>query len=136
MRITIKRDKNIPTAQVEALYQDAGWHAYTKDMPTLMKAIENSLDVVTAWNGDELCGLVRTVGDDFTVLYIQDILVLKTYRNQGIASQLLQQILHDYPDVRQKVLLTEDDPGVRHFYEKNGFRSCDKGNLVAFATFN
>ncbi|AOM84478.1 GNAT family N-acetyltransferase [Salisediminibacterium beveridgei] len=136
MPITIKRDKTIPAAQVEALYLDAGWHAYTNDMSVLMQAIENSLDVVAAWDGDELVGLIRTVGDDFTVLYIQDILVLKAYRNQGIASRLLQQILHDYPDVRQKVLLTEDDPGVRHFYEKNGFQSCDKGNLVAFATFD
>ncbi|MDF9841573.1 MULTISPECIES: hypothetical protein [unclassified Paenibacillus] len=28
---------------------------------------------------------------------------------------------------------TDDAPDVRGFYEKNGFVSCDKGTLVAFA---
>jgi GNAT superfamily N-acetyltransferase len=60
-------------------------------------------------------------------------LVLNAYQNQGIATQLMQQILKKYKKVRQKVLLTEEAPDVRHFYEKNGFLSCDKGSLVAFA---
>ena len=34
--------------------------------------------------------------------------------------------------VRQKTLLTEDASDVRHFYEKFGFTSCDKGSSVAF----
>lgn len=46
---------------------------------------------------------------------------------------LMTQVLEKYRDVRQKVLLTEEAPDVRHFYEKHGFRSCDNGDLVAFA---
>lgn len=59
--------------------------------------------------------------------------MLNPYQNQGIATQLVQLILNKYKNVRQKVLLTEEAPDVRHFYEKNGFQSCDKGSLVAFA---
>ena len=44
----------------------------------------------------------------------------------------MTKILDNYPEVRQKVLLTEDTPDVRHFYEKFGFTSCDKGGAVAF----
>ena len=32
--------------------------------------------------------------------------------------------------------LTEEASDVRYFYEKNGFESCDKGLLVAFAKMN
>lgn len=122
--------------QVEKLYNDAEWFAYTKDLEVLQRALKHSLEVISAWNGDELVGLIRAVGDGLTILYIQDVLVLGSYQNQGIATQLMQQMLDQYKHVRQKVLLTEDAPDVRHFYEKNEFQSCDQGTLVAFAKFN
>jgi len=62
--------------------------------------------------------------------------VLNAYQNQGIATQLMQQILKKYKTIRQKLLLTEEAPNIRHFYENNGFQSCDKGALVAFAKLN
>ena len=62
--------------------------------------------------------------------------MLNAYQNKGIATQLMQRVLKKYKNVRQKVLLTEEAPDVRHFYEKNGFESCDKGSLVAFAKLN
>lgn len=136
MTITIKKTKHIQRDLLEKLYNDAGWSAYTQDLPLLQRAIEQSLEVLTAWDGELLVGLVRVVGDGLTILYIQDILVLNAYHNQGIATQLMQAILNQFQDVRQKVLLTEEAPDVRHFYEKNGFQSCDQGDSVAFAKFN
>lgn len=99
----------------------------------LYQAISNSLDIISAWNGEELIGIIRTVGDGLTIIYIQDLLVLNEYQNQGVGTQLMQQVLNKYKRVRQKVLITEEASDVRHFYEKNGFLSCDNGNLVAFA---
>ena len=135
MNITYKHIKTINREQLEQLYRDVGWTAYTKDLDLLQQALQRSLDVLSAWDGDRLVGLIRTVGDGLTILYIQDILVLNAYQNKGIATQLLQMILQKYEAVRQKVLLTEEAPDVRHFYEKNGFKSCDKGSLVAFGQF-
>ena len=131
-----KNNKNIAVKQLERLYNDVEWYAYTQDLPTLKLAIEQSLEVITVWDDEELVGLIRVVGDGLTIIYIQDILVLNSYQNQGIATQLMEQVLKKYKNVRQKVLMTEDAPDVRHFYEKNGFQSCDKGSLVAFAKMN
>ncbi|WP_077617543.1 GNAT family N-acetyltransferase [Bacillus sinesaloumensis] len=133
MEIKYSTSKNINIQQLEKLYTDVEWYAYTQDLDVLKQAIEQSLEVITAWNGDELVGLIRIVGDGITIIYIQDILVLHAYQNQGIATQLMQRVLEKYNNVRQKVLLTEEAPDVRHFYEKNGFESCDQGSLVAFA---
>ncbi|WP_404430706.1 GNAT family N-acetyltransferase [Sutcliffiella horikoshii] len=135
MEIKFSRDKDIKLEQLEILYNDVEWYAYTKELNVLQQAVYQSLEVISAWNDDELVGLIRIVGDGLTIIYIQDILVLNTYQNQGIATQLMQQVLEKYTHVRQKVLLTEEAPDVRHFYEKNGFESCDKGTLVAFAKF-
>jgi GNAT superfamily N-acetyltransferase len=136
MAIKFKSSKNINREQLERLYNDVEWYAYTQDLEVLQQAIEQSLEVISAWEGEELVGLIRIIGDGLTIIYIQDILVLNAYQNQGIATQLMQQVLKKYKNVRQKVLLTEEAPDVRHFYEKNGFQSCDNGSLVAFAKFN
>lgn len=136
MEIKFSRDKEYKLGQLEKLYNDVEWYAYTNDLDVLQQAISRSLEVISAWNGDELVALIRVVGDGLTIIYIQDILVLNAYQNQGIATQLMQQILEKYKHVRQKVLLTEEAPDVRRFYEKNGFESCDKGSLVAFARFD
>ena len=136
MKINFESSKNIKREQLERLYNDVGWYAYTQDLEVLQHAIEQSLEVICAWKDEELVGLIRIVGDGLTIIYIQDILVLNAYQNQGIATQLMEQVLKKYKNVRQKVLLTEEAPDVRHFYEKNGFQSCDKGSLVAFAKLN
>jgi GNAT superfamily N-acetyltransferase len=136
MEVKFRIDKDINIGQLEKLYNDVEWYAYTKDLEVLQQAIFQSLEVISAWNGNELVGLIRVIGDGLTIIYIQDILVLNTYQNKGIATQLVQEILEKYKHVRQKVLLTDEAPDVRHFYEKNGFESCDKGTLVAFAKFH
>lgn len=135
MNTTFLNIKQIDMRKVEKLYNDAGWSAYTENLEVLEAALSSSLDVITAWDKEELIGLIRTVGDGHTILYIQDILVMSAYRDKGIGSMLLQEVLEKYRHVRQKVLLTEEAKNVRHFYEKNGFESCDRGTLVAFARF-
>ena len=107
MTINFSRSKDIEIKQLEELYNDVGWSAYTQDLEVLKQAILQSLDVITVWNDDKLVGLIRAIGDGLTIVYIQDILVLNAYQNKGIASELLQRILNKYKNVRQKVLLIE-----------------------------
>lgn len=131
--IRISHSKNIPIPHIELLYNDAGWTSYTRNVVSLQKAIENSKDVITAWGNDTLIGLIRTIGDGETILYIQDILVLNAHKRKGIGKQLISQVLQINENCRQFVLLTEDSNETRGFYEALGFESCDKGNVVAFA---
>ncbi|WP_035664940.1 GNAT family N-acetyltransferase [Halalkalibacter akibai] len=136
MTIIYQQNKECSEVDLKRLYDSVNWTAYTKDMPRLLKAINQSLTVITAWNDNELVGLIRVVGDGQTIIYIQDILVIDNYQRQGVGSELLKMVLLTYDDVRQKILLTNDAPDVRRFYEKHGFASCDKGELVSFAKFN
>jgi ribosomal protein S18 acetylase RimI-like enzyme len=131
--IKISHSKNISTPQLEALYNDAGWSSYTRNLVSLQKSIQNSQDVITAWDKEQLLGLIRTIGDTETILYIQDILVLSAYKRQGIGRRLIEEVLALNQNCRQIVLLTEDSDETRGFYEALGFESCDKGSAVAFA---
>lgn len=129
--INYKKNAQIDIRELENLYSSVGWTAYTNDLDTLEKAINNSLVVITAWRNDKLVGLIRAIGDGYTILYIQDILVRPDFQNKNIGTNLMTRILNEFNDVRQKILLTEDAPNVRHFYEKFGFISCDKGSALS-----
>jgi hypothetical protein len=44
--LRISHSKNIPIPQLEALYNDAGWSSYTRNLVSLQKSIQNSQDVI------------------------------------------------------------------------------------------
>jgi ribosomal protein S18 acetylase RimI-like enzyme len=71
------------------LYNSVGWSSYTAQPAILNQAIINSLDVITAWQNQRLIGLIRTVGDGQTILYIQDLLVAPGFQQQGIGTKLM-----------------------------------------------
>lgn len=122
--------------QVLNLYNDAGWTSYTNNPKQLMQAIEQSAYVLACYQGETLVGLLRAVSDQTTIIYIQDILVLKAFKRKGIGRQLMQQTIETYSHVRQLVLLTDESAETKGFYNALGLQSCDDGKLVAFAKFN
>lgn len=91
--------------------------------------------VLSLWENEKLIGLIRTVGDGISIIYIQDILILKPFQNKGLGSQLLTTTLNKYQNVMQVVLLTDNTDKTRHFYEKYGLFSNDKYHTVAFMLF-
>ncbi|WLV77117.1 GNAT family N-acetyltransferase [Lacticaseibacillus parahuelsenbergensis] len=125
-------NRKLDDEAVLALYQAVGWVMYTRDPVKLKRALAQSLKVLGAFDGDRLVGLIRAVGDGETILFIQDLLVLPNYQRQGIGRQLVKALVDHYPEVRQRVLLTDDQPDTRAFYEKIGFVSSDHFGVVAF----
>ena len=124
--------RQLKQADVLALYQAVGWSMYTRDPKKLERAIAQSLSVLGAYDGDRLVGLIRAVGDGETILFIQDLLVLPSYQRQGIGRQLVDALVDQFPQVRQRVLLTDDQPQTRAFYENIGFVQGSKVGVIAF----
>lgn len=124
--------RQLNQADVLALYQAVGWSMYTRDPKKLERAIAQSLSVLGAYDGDQLVGLIRAVGDGETILFIQDLLVLPSYQRQGIGRQLVDALVDQFPQVRQRVLLTDDQPQTRAFYENIGFVESSKVGVIAF----
>lgn len=103
------------------LYGSVGWTAYTRQPEILVQAVRGSLRVVTARSRGKLVGLARIVGDGATIAYLQDVLVDPSYRRRGLGRRLVQAALRGSGEVRQQVLLTDDEPGQRAFYQALGF---------------
>ena len=113
---------------VIALYHDAGWSNYTSRPAMLATALRRSLTLLVASDMGEIVGMIRAVGDGVSILYIQDIIVRQNHRRRGIGTRLLQAMDALYPNVYQKVLLTDDQPASRAFYESCGFAGCGTRN--------
>lgn len=114
------------------LYLENKWYAYTKNKETLLRGIANSLDVIGAYDDGLLVGLIRTVGDSETIVYIQDILILPNYHRMGIGTTLMQMIIDKYPHVRQVLLMTDQTVEQQSFYKSLGFETYDEVKGVGF----
>lgn len=119
-------------AEILPLYSSVGWTAYT-DRPDLLRSgFENSLFTLGAYDGERLVGLIRTVGDGHTIVYIQDLLVSPEYRRRGIGGMLITEIMNKYAGVRQIILATDDTEETCGFYKSVGLTPFDELGLRAF----
>ena len=72
------------------------------------------------------------ISDNPTIVYVQDILVMKSHKRMGIGSNLLELTINKFKDIRQKILITEDKEEAINFYESNGFLKTSKKNIISF----
>lgn len=132
MNINIKEYKTFEHEEILNLYNDVGWCSYTSKPKMLEHAFEHSLKILGAYDGEKLVGIIRAVGDGYSILFIQDILVLTVYQHYGIGKKLLQAMLDLYPDVYQTELATDRTEKTISFYKSCGFTPFDEFGCTGF----
>ena len=105
--ITIRKQEIVKLEDVLHLYQAVGWTNYTNQPQMLEQALSHSLVIYLALDGDAVVGLIRLVGDGFSSVFVQDLIVLPSYQRQGIGRSLMKEALEDYKDAYQVQLVTE-----------------------------
>ena len=118
--------------EIESLYASVGWTAYTEDMSALERGYCGSLLVLAAYEGKELLGIIRAVGDWATFVLIHDILVYPERQRQGVGTALMKAVLDRYSGVRQLQLLTDDTPKTAAFYRSLGFAELSEMGCLGF----
>ena len=121
--IKITKETSVSIDDVLHLYQAVGWTNYTNQPQMLEQALSHSLATYLARDGEEIVGLVRLVGDGFSSVFVQDLIVLPSYQRQGIGSNLMKEALADYKDAYQIQLVTEQTEKTLGFYRSLGFET-------------
>ena len=121
--INITKERSVSIDDVLHLYQAVGWTNYTNQPQMLEQALSHSLATYLARDGEEIVGLVRLVGDGFSSVFVQDLIVLPSYQHQGIGSDLMKEALADYKDAYQIQLATEQTEKTLVFYRSLGFET-------------
>ena len=122
----IREYRNYNEKEILDLYTAVGWTAYTENPEALRRGYENSLLVLGAYEDDNLLGIIRSVGDGATVVFIQDILVFPEHQRKGVGSALLQAVLDRYAGVRQIELVTDNTEKTVAFYQSMGFHDLSE----------
>ena len=131
--IGYKKNDTISFEEIFPLYEAVGWTNYTSNPTMLKNALEHSLFLISARDEEgNLIGFLRAVGDGFSIVYIQDIIVLPEYQRQGIGTQLLRQTLEYFKEVYQMILTTDSELKTLAFYEANGFTALSKYGCTSF----
>ncbi len=130
--LDIKEYKNYKDDEILSLYTAVGWTAYTENPAALKAGYENSLLILAAYEGDELQGIIRVVGDGQTIVFIQDILVFPDKQRKGIGTVLIKEILERYKNVRQIELATDNTPKTVEFYKSMGFHEMSEYGCCGF----
>ena len=131
--IGYKKNDTISFEEIFPLYEAVGWTNYTSNPTMLKNALEHSLFLISARDEEgNLIGFLRAVGDGFSIVYIQDIIVLPEYQRQGIGTQLLRQTLEYFKEVYQMILTTDRELKTLAFYASNGFTALSKVGCTSF----
>ena len=120
--MVIKPYTQYSEAEILPLYKAVGWSNYYEHPEMLKKAYAGSLCTLAAYEDETLTGIIRCVGDGYSILFIQDILVYPEHQHKGIGTALMKAVLEKYPHTYQIELATDNTEKTISFYKSLGFR--------------
>lgn len=132
MTVTIQVYETYQEAEVLALYASVGWTNYTQNPQMLRSAFKHSLKVLAAFEGEQLVGIIRVVGDGYSIVFIQDLLIHPNFQRRGLGQKLLNLIVSEFSKVYQLHLMTDDTEKTQLFYESLGFERVNQIGIRAF----
>lgn len=131
------------------LYTSVGWTGYTDHPDKLAVMLAGSHWFMTArrrgreapeheqpGNHGRLVGLIRAISDGASVALVQDLLVHPDMQRRGIGRRLLESALRRYTDMRQFLLITDDEPSTTRFYTSCGLETLGQTRGVGFIRYN
>ena len=89
------------------------------DLECLKAMVENANLMVTAWSGDEIVGVARSVTDFSYCCYLSDLAVDKNFQHQGIGKKLMAMTKEQLSQNCTLILLSA--PDATDYYPKFGF---------------
>lgn len=131
--IKYTEEKKFTQEQVQKLFLSVGWTSgnYPK---RLYKALMNSSTVLTAWDEEELVGLIRVLDDTEMLAQIHYVLVRPDHQGKGIAGTMLEHVKEKYKDFMYNEVMPEDKKNVP-FYEKHGFTIMKNGAAIQICNY-
>ncbi len=119
--------------EVKEIYRKESWNAYLKDDEKLIRAFNNSLYTLGAFEDSQLIGFIRCVGDGEHVLLVQDLIINPEYQQRGIGTYLFKTIMQKYSNVRMFMVVTDiEDVVDNKFYKSFNLKKIEEMNMVGY----
>lgn len=121
--IKIEFIKSASKQEMIALYKDAGWWKpeYDQNTEFLGPIVKDSALFAGAFYQQTMIGMGRALSDLSSDAYIQDVVVLKTFRGQGIGQKITNSLVSRLKQNGVDWIGLIGEPGTTGFYENPGF---------------
>ena len=127
---TIAYRHNLPLdpSEVARVFDASGITRPTADLPRIARMFAAPCLVISAWHGDRLVGLSRSLTDHAYCCYLSDLAVDKAYQKQGIGQALIARTQAVIGDEVSLILLAA--PGAMSYYPVVGFEQADNAFVI------
>ncbi|HCY87602.1 MAG TPA: N-acetyltransferase [Desulfobacteraceae bacterium] len=122
--LDIRIIRSAPLDELKALYKDAGWWdaSYGEAPEFLLSVPRDSAVFAGAFYKKKLIGMGRALSDRTSDAYIQDVVVLNTFRGLGIGSKIIKVLIRELKTLGVDWRGLIGEPGTQNFYERLGFK--------------
>ena len=119
--ISYRRGNDLPLDEVIDLYRAStlGERRPIDDREIMADMIRHANLVITAWDGDLLVGISRTLTDFTYVAYLADLAVCESHQKQGIGVEMIR-LTQEAMGPRSMIVLLAA-PAAVDYYPKIGF---------------
>jgi ribosomal protein S18 acetylase RimI-like enzyme len=122
-QIEYKINAKIESDAIIALYKDCGLPRPIDDKDRIATMFANSNLVVSAWSGNELVGISRTLTDFVWSSYLADLAVRSDFQKEGLGRKLVE-ITREKVSEQSMVLLLSV-PDAMDYYPKIGMTKVE-----------
>ncbi|MFQ9977811.1 GNAT family N-acetyltransferase [Clostridium cadaveris] len=131
--ITYKEFDSSMIESVKNIYKKESWNAYLNDDEKIIRAFDNSLYTMGAFDDFRLIGFIRCVGDGEHILMVQDLIIDPEYQKRGIGTYLFNSIMQKYSTVRMFIVLTDiEDVVDNKFYKSFNLKKLEDMNIIGY----
>ena len=123
MNITYLLDRVPSSDQIIDLYNNAGLNRPTGDKGRIEAMYRHSNFIVSAWDGDQLVGVARSITDFNWSCYLADLAVRSDYQTKGIGKKLIELTKETLGPTCMILLLSV--PSALEYYPKIGFEKMN-----------
>lgn len=126
--IIYKTDLLPDTAAIIALYECSGINRPIDDTSRIAAMYQNSNLVISAWQGDLLVGIARSLTDFCYCCYLSDLAVHIDLQKQGVGEKLIELTKKKIGHKASLILLSA--PNAMDYYPKKGFDKISNGFII------
>lgn len=116
------------TAAIIAVFNSSGIHRPTADASRITAMFARADLIVSAWAGDELVGISRSLTDFCYCCYLSDLAVSKAYQHKGIGKELVRRTQEAAGE--QATLILVAAPAAAGYYPKIGMEKLENAFAI------
>ncbi len=128
MNIQFKVNAKVSAAEAIKVFKSSGINRPVDDPARIQAMLDNSNLVISAWDGEELIGIARSITDYNYCCYLSDLAVTKEKQNAGIGKTLIELTQNSIGE-HTMLLLLSSGPALG-YYPKVGFDKVENGFVI------